>query len=562
MRGSIIHLSVKIQPTQFSHVFSTVNPVDISGTGFVVDALQLLECPIPLIGETQASMAFTDAKRESLKIRLKQLGIPETEDGKFLIIVTNAHVVHGQKSIQFQMDNDSRFYKILRVLTIFAERDLAIILPDPHIAKTLVPLKISSEMPAQNEKLITYGYPKNAIQLCVSEGAFKRLISTIYSHSGHFALAYEVATPTNGGDSGAPVFNAQSEVVAVHFQHVTDANGQAHHIPITQLIAAVRGFVAHGRDVGVFSLPISLRTLQNETERQYYDLDPQGNDGVLIRDLGNHHVNALMPGDILLSINTIPIDSSGNIDLLGNRSTIVPLKVYLHFFQLNDEITITLKRNKTLHTVIINLTTPTRAMLKVSSLPPTRAPLAFYRQGIAFVEPVSTARTKDENSIIRKEPVYSAVQARYMGSNLCGVVYGLFMSDTIQGYGSNPFIVDKINDIAIRDLWHAYLVVTAAVKSGEPFLRIYSDRYDEVPSYVVKVCDEAGEKHNRELFTIPERFSTLASPVERNPIIGQFWKKVREEALRVGRATLAIRRAEPTSTTQDEDDQGEMLTPR
>lgn len=51
--GSIVKIEVHTQSTQYKNIFASVAPSSSSGTGWVVDMKELLQCGIPFIGEPE-----------------------------------------------------------------------------------------------------------------------------------------------------------------------------------------------------------------------------------------------------------------------------------------------------------------------------------------------------------------------------------------------------------------------------------------------------------------------------------------------------------------------------
>lgn len=532
-KGSVINLTVGRVQVNYASVFSAPAYCRVSGTGFVVDAMDVIAAPITWGGETEPKQ-FTREEREVWAQKLRDLGVPETAEGKFLVIVTNAHVMHAHKTVSFSIANDSLLFSGVKPLVLFQEIDLALLIPSAEVLPNLVPLAISTQCLNQNENLAILGFPKNGKQLSYTQGHFKRVLYIASAHSSMKMVVYETDSPANSGDSGAPVLDGKGSVVAVHFQHVTQANGQSHHVPIQYLIAFLRNFVSFGRNLGMLSMPIFFNQLQNEAERMYYGLDKTSRVGVLVSIRGIHHLPDIYPGDVLLSVNGFQIDGTGNIDLYGDGKISIPFTAYLSFLPPFENVSFKLLRNKEEKVIEVPLTTPVRTMFTVSSLPPTDYLPTFYRCGIAFIEPSSANHeaNKDYKSLLGSS-------LAYMSANRKGLVCGRFMSEKAEGYPDGLFIVARINDIEIRDLFHAYEVMKSlALKrsESEPTTQIFCvySRLDvSTPTFIMPVLTPEEEVRHRELFNVDARFVDLPSPATRNPMIKKFWDEVRGEAHRV-----------------------------
>ena len=502
-----IKISITSQPTEYRNVFGSVPPRSSSGSGWVVDLKQLLQCGIPFIGEQpDIPLAEND---ESLDRKLLSLNIPST-DGQFLVIVTNMHVVTGFNSGSYQIKGVAISYEA-KVLVRFPARDLALILPDPASLEHLTPYQVSTEYIKQGDALIAYGYA-NGKEFCVSKGDLKRVMRKHYAYSAQGLLTYEMTSPTNPGDSGGPVLNSAGYVVAVTHQGTVGgtAQAQSHSIPIIELVSAARSFVAHGHDV-VLSIPIETKNLLNPTMRSFYKANDDGL-GVLVSDVSELYESPFRQGDILVRIQGMPIDADGMVKF-GDTGDLVPYDSILEFFQLGANIAIQVIRDGVTIDLTVTLTTPLHSLSIVPTLPPEGAPHAFFRHGFGFIElhnKLGNAYTFEGRN---QTPLslFDALQAgaRFKDPKHQGKCYVSIMSKFAEGYPDKGRLLyaRAINGIPIRDIWHAQQILDHMDKK-DPFVRVHCDGSKE-PTFILPRLNEEQEQENRVLFSIPDRYHSL-----------------------------------------------------
>jgi Trypsin-like serine proteases, typically periplasmic, contain C-terminal PDZ domain len=143
------------------------------------------------------------------------------------VFVTNYHVVSGFKKLAIQ-DNDKNLF-LVDVILVNPSLDIALLsaegdfsnLPEIKIAK-------SGEV-AIGQKLNVAGYPFG-MPFTVTEGTVsspKQLIKSKYYIQTDAAV--------NPGNSGGPMFNEESELVAITASKITDADNMGFGIPVAAL---------------------------------------------------------------------------------------------------------------------------------------------------------------------------------------------------------------------------------------------------------------------------------------------------------------------------------------
>jgi len=136
----------------------------------------------------------------------------KTEGTAFLIdgkgfLVTNAHVIDGSGAIV--TDKDGNEYNS-RILSVDRQKDLAVLQIDDKDftpIKTL-PYSIRYEQPDLGEELFTLGYPRDEIVYNMG------YLSAKTGYKGDTSSC-QLSLTANPGNSGAPVFNKNGEIVGI-----------------------------------------------------------------------------------------------------------------------------------------------------------------------------------------------------------------------------------------------------------------------------------------------------------------------------------------------------------
>ncbi len=162
----------------------------------------------------------------NLKNKINQQTIPFKEGGTgFLIdrkgfLITNAHIIHNSKHIEVINSKGEQFKAIL--IKEFDDRDIAILKIADSSFKTVaaLPYGISKTSGDVAEPIFTLGYPRNDI--VYSEG----YLSAKTGFNGD-TLSCQLGIAANRGNSGAPVFNHNGEVIGILSTRETEAESVA-----------------------------------------------------------------------------------------------------------------------------------------------------------------------------------------------------------------------------------------------------------------------------------------------------------------------------------------------
>ena len=292
------------------------------------------EVPATATAEEQRASALADAYRGIVKIevanRVPDYAVP-WQAGQFGrgtgtgfmvapgIFMTNAHVVANAERIYVSPYADSRKLRA-SVKYVAHDADLALVEVENTEAFDSVPyLQFSDTMPRLEDEVRAIGYPIGGNRLSVTRGIVSRIDTIPYSHplsSSHLTVQIDAAI--NPGNSGGPVLMGD-KVVGVAFQGLMQANSTGYMIPlpvIRRFLEDVRdGRYDHYVDLGVEFFP-----LENPAMRKHYGLKDDAM-GTLVGDVvkGGSADGALQPGDVVLAVNGLPVDSAAMIELEGER---------------------------------------------------------------------------------------------------------------------------------------------------------------------------------------------------------------------------------------------------
>lgn len=233
-------------------------------------------------------------------------------------IMTNAHVVSNARFLTVSKEGDPKPYPA-RVLHVAHDCDLALLTVDnPDFFKGTSALTFGG-IPAIESTVSVYGYPIGGDRLSVTRGVVSRIDFQPYSHSGVDAhLTIQIDAAINPGNSGGPVLQ-DGKVVGVAFQGYSGdvAQNVGYMIP-TPVIQRFLQDVEDGHYDKYVDLTLSYHPLHNAAMRHSLGLT-DGDTGVFVGDVfgGGVSEGILKEGDVLLTIDGLPIASDGTVKMDG-----------------------------------------------------------------------------------------------------------------------------------------------------------------------------------------------------------------------------------------------------
>jgi S1-C subfamily serine protease len=235
-------------------------------------------------------------------------------------LMTNAHVVSNAKLLTVEKENDPKKY-VATVEFIAHDCDLAQLkVEDPDFWKDTIPLALGG-VPEIESSVSVYGYPIGGERMSVTKGIVSRIDFRTYAHSvmdSHLCIQIDAAI--NPGNSGGPVMQ-EGKVAGVAFQGLggADAQNVGYMIP-TPVIRHFLRDIEDGHYDRYMDLSIGTFPLLNGGHRRALKL-PEDDRGVVVTTVGSASVcfGKLKPGDVLLKINDLDIQSDGMVQLEGER---------------------------------------------------------------------------------------------------------------------------------------------------------------------------------------------------------------------------------------------------
>jgi S1-C subfamily serine protease len=269
-------------------------------------------------------------------------------------ILTNAHVVSNARFLTLEKENDPKKY-IAEVEHVAHDCDLALLkVQDPSFFTGTVPLELGS-IPDIETEVSVYGYPIGGERLSVTRGVVSRIDFRPYAHSGLDShLTIQIDAAINPGNSGGPVLQ-KGKVVGVAFQGFSGdvAQNVGYMIP-TPVIRRFLDDIKDGTYDRYMDLSLSLFNTLNPAMRRGLGL-PDDDRGVFVSSVASAGVcnGHIKPGDVILSIDSLPIASDGTVELEGERVQMA--EVAERKFK-GDSIRMVVWRNRTQTEITVPLT--------------------------------------------------------------------------------------------------------------------------------------------------------------------------------------------------------------
>lgn len=129
-------------------------------------------------------------------------------------ILTNSHVVQGNKSVTIKMIEENKVFSNVEVIKVNPIRDIALL--KINDVGSFYPVVLgNSDSVAEGERVVTIGNPAG-LEKTISDG----LISSIRNLSG--TIIFQISVPISPGSSGGPLFNIQGEVIGITTMSFTE----------------------------------------------------------------------------------------------------------------------------------------------------------------------------------------------------------------------------------------------------------------------------------------------------------------------------------------------------
>lgn len=234
--------------------------------------------------------------------------------------MTNAHVVSNSRRLLVTKHGSPRELEA-RIVAIAHDCDLALLeIVDEEEYKTFygdVSKLAIGTVPKLESEVRVIGYPVGGERISVTRGVVSRIDFSTYSHSQTDQhLVVQIDAAINPGNSGGPVLQ-KDKVVGVAFQGLTSADNTGYIIP-TPVINRFLRDVEDGSYDHYVDLAINEFPLMNPAQRKALGL-PNDDRGILVVSVMKNGScdGVLEDGDVLLSIDGLPVFSDGKVKIDG-----------------------------------------------------------------------------------------------------------------------------------------------------------------------------------------------------------------------------------------------------
>ncbi|MFU8893735.1 MAG: trypsin-like peptidase domain-containing protein [Luteolibacter sp.] len=236
-------------------------------------------------------------------------------------ILTNAHVVSNAQFLLVTVHGSPEKYPA-KIEFIAHDCDLALLsVEDFRDFEDFPVFELGDAIPVLESEVRVIGYPIGGDRISVTRGVVSRIDFQPYSHTridSHLVIQIDAAI--NPGNSGGPVLQ-DGRVVGVAFQGLRQADNTGYIIP-TPVVRRFLKDIENGSYDHYVDIAISDFQLVNPAMRRALGL-PNNSKGVLVTTVvptgsSDGHLEA---GDILMAIDGLEIDSTGMVELDGEKVT-------------------------------------------------------------------------------------------------------------------------------------------------------------------------------------------------------------------------------------------------
>lgn len=371
-------------------------------------------------------------------------------------ILTNAHVVSNASRLLITVHGSPVKYPA-RVVHIAHDSDLAILEVEDFSDFKSFPRFEFGNVPELESQVRVIGYPIGGDRLSVTRGVVSRIDFQPYSHSrvdSHLVVQIDAAI--NPGNSGGPVLQ-DGKVVGVAFQGLRQADNTGYIIP-TPVIRRFLKDIEDGKYDHYVDLGVSEFALHNPAMRKALGL-ANDNMGVLITNVipTSPASQFLKPGDVLLSLDGLPVDSAGMVTIDGEKTNFNEV-VERKF--AGDKVAVRFLRDGSWNDVEIELKPLPWA--RMYAIKYEKKPRYFVFAGLVF-QPLDTnllASSKFDEVTVRR--LYTDYVPKGLFQKHRDIVMlSRVESDPVTSQLSDfaGFAVDKINGEEVSDLEHAYMLL-------------------------------------------------------------------------------------------------------
>lgn len=416
-------------------------------------------------------------------------------------ILTNAHVVADQRLVLVRKHGSARRYAA-RVLAVGHDCDLALLTVDDNeddndndffTGMTPLQLTAAEELPRLDDHVSVVGYPKGGDKLSVTRGVVSRIEMQTYSQCDTCLLAIQIDAAINSGNSGGPVMSSDGRVVGMAFEHLCNSDSIGYIIPSTVIhhfLADVSSTTSSTLSRSVCSLGITVQPMHHDSFRRRFGMTAAMS-GVYVTavDGGGAADGILKVGDIVLSIDSMPIDNTGEVVFRDEER--IGFEYVVTRKHRGDSIEVEILRDSVVILVSVVLQPPSPLVPFLYDTPPdyvVYAGLVFVPMTMQYLHEFSRHHWRDEAP---RRLVHETLNcSKTKGGREQVVVLATVLPDAINmGYEDvSDCMLCRVNGIDVRDLAH---VRTLLSQVNEPFVLF------ELEDRRVVVVDHAEERRSQ-----------------------------------------------------------------
>ena len=244
-------------------------------------------------------------------------------------IVTNHHVVEGATNIVVRLTTGEEFEAV--IMGSDQGADIAVIkINAGDLDLTVAPLGCSGDL-VVGEDIVVIGNPLGSLGGTLTTGIISATERTI-NVDGTEMVLLQTNAAINPGNSGGGMFNMAGELVGVVNAKMagSDIEGLGFAIPIDYAHGIIEDLINYGYVKGIADHGLILLDVTSQNLPAAYYQYGITSTGVVI--LESKLTDALMCGDIVISVNDTKITSSANFDSV------------VRSYSVGDEITVKVKR--------------------------------------------------------------------------------------------------------------------------------------------------------------------------------------------------------------------------
>jgi serine protease Do len=277
-------------------------------------------------------------------------------------IVTNAHVIQGQKEIRIR----TYHRQVIRAQLVGIEPnlDLAVLKVPFELLKKLPSIKLATSSSHPGQWVAAIGHPYQ-MPYSLSTGAISALYrSDLRQWKGRFPGFIQTDLTLNPGNSGGPLVNRCGEMIGLNTAILDSGQGLSFALPLNRILPVAYTLIQRGYFKKSY-IGLKLKNVSYSRAEQV-DLDPRM--GVRVRKVveGSPASRAgLKVNDIILSVNHEPINHAGELSWIFISSPVYePLNLMVI---RGDEYTKDTHEPHVFETFLIPLPSTTKPLVVIPS---------------------------------------------------------------------------------------------------------------------------------------------------------------------------------------------------